>query len=105
MAYAGFFVVLLMLWAPLVLGQAIALGTVFWSAAHLVRGRPRWYPVKILKGGMVGAIAGVVVVLSLGMTDAAFWSWQIVGAGVGYGALAFARAYSAERLSPAGPAL
>lgn len=65
MAYLAVFAVVFVLIALLAIGDALASGLLAYAVVHVLRQRPKWYVGKILKGGIVGAVAGAVLSLPL----------------------------------------
>jgi hypothetical protein len=99
--------------AVVAVGDALAVGIVLWSAHHLYRGRPRWYVAKIVRGGLVGAAAGLAIgVLTAvsaqgglqgGPSTGALVVVNLILAGFGWTALAPARRHAPFRLASSGP--
>lgn len=108
MAYFAFFVLVMVAWAFVLLGEAIAIGLALASVVHLARRRPAWYVRKILKGAGFGAAAGGVVTLWISpprtgsLAETIFWM-QLAVAAAGYCALVAARVYFRDRMEIAGP--
>jgi hypothetical protein len=95
--------------ALIFLGEVLALCLVVWSALHLARRRPRWYVLKMLKGGAVGgtlgiALSGGIVAASGGRVadhELVFFA-HLIASGFGWGATALARWYFPSRFEPHG---
>jgi hypothetical protein len=94
-------------------GEALAVGVIIWCAHHLYRGRPRWYVQKIVRGGLVGAGAGLAIGIFIavssqgrlqgGPSTAALVVVNLILAGFGWTALAPALRYAPFRLASSGP--
>ena len=99
--------------AVVAVGDALAVGIVLWSAHHLYRGRPRWYVKKIVRGGLVGAAAGLAIGvvtafsaqggLQGGLSSAVLVVVNLLVSGFGWTALAPARRYAPFRLASSAP--
>ena len=93
----------------LVLGEVLAVGVVLWGGLHLLRGRPSWYVMKMLKGGAIGAFAGLAVALVIilpaggGLPDDRLdLLGHLVGSAFGWAAVAPARWYFTYRFETSG---
>ena len=88
---------------------ALAIGIVLWSAYHLYRGRPRWYIWKIVKGGLVGAVAGLAIALltiasaQIGLPNTGLVVINLVLSGFGWTERAPAQRYAPHRLESSAP--
>ena len=76
---------------------------------HLLRGRPAWYVVKMLKGGAIGAFAGLALALVIIMPagrelpdDRLFLLGHLIASGFGWAAVAPARWYFTYRFESSG---
>ena len=112
MGYAFLIAGVFAIMAFVLAGEALAIGVVLWSGIHLARHRPFWYVNKMLKGGAIGALAGLTVALAIilpaqgALGDAElFLLCHLLASGFGWAAVAPARWYYPYRLEASGAPL
>ena len=110
MLYFGFFVLVMVATALVVIGEALAVGLLVGGTVHLLRGRPGWYAGKIAKGAAYGAGTGMLCAVALirpwtrPLDDTTlFYLAHLGAAGAGYAGLVLAKVYFADRMETAGP--